>query len=115
MRNGLEDSITTTCHTVAAAMSTLTQDGVKALLEKLGVVDSSRASLLPDYLTNPIGIYVPYLAGIVVQLTGCAPEVAYEALQWPNDLGDLVVVLPRLRLQDIKPSDLAIICSRCDG
>jgi arginyl-tRNA synthetase len=88
-------------------MSTLTNDGIEALLERLGVEDPRRASSLEDALTSPISIYMPFLADVVVQVTGCAPEAAYDSLQWPNELGDLVVVLPRLRIQHVKPHELA--------
>src|ERR1700722_3268893 len=43
-----------------------------------------------------------------VQLTECVPQVAYDSIHWPNDTGDLAVVLPRLRLKDVNPNDLAV-------
>jgi arginyl-tRNA synthetase len=53
-------------------------------------------------------IYLSYLAEILVQLTGCMPQVAYESIQWSNEFGDLVVVAPRLRLKDVNANELAI-------
>jgi arginyl-tRNA synthetase len=55
-----------------------------------------------------MGVYLSYLAEILVQLTERAPQVTYESIQWPNDLGNLVVVLPRLRLKDVNPNELAV-------
>jgi arginyl-tRNA synthetase len=55
-----------------------------------------------------MGIYLSYLSEILVQLTECAPQVAYESIQWPNEFCDLVVVVPRLRLKGVNPTELAI-------
>jgi hypothetical protein len=92
----------------AAAMATLSSDGLQTLLAEVGVESPVPPFPLADIQNSPMGIYLSYLAEILVQLTECVPQVAYGSIQWPNDLGDLVVVLPRLRLKDVKPNDLAV-------
>jgi arginyl-tRNA synthetase len=89
-------------------MATLSSDGLQALLGGVGVESPIPPFLLADLQSSPMGIYVSYLAEILVQLTECEPQVAYQSIQWPNDLGDLAVVLPRLRLKDVDPNDLAV-------
>src|SRR2546423_2674349 len=89
-------------------MATLSSDGLQALLRRVGVERPIPSFPLADIQNSPMGIYLSYLAEILVQLTGCVPQVAYESIQWPNDLGDLVVVVPRLRLKDVNPNDLAV-------
>jgi arginyl-tRNA synthetase len=89
-------------------MATRSSDGLHALLQGVGVENAVPSFLLADIQNSLMDVYLSYLAGILVQLTECEPQVAYESIQWPNDLGDLVVVLPRLRLKDVKPSDLAV-------
>lgn len=39
----------------------------------------------------------------------CGVEVGYDAVQWTNLLaaGDLILVVPRLKLKGIKPQELA--------
>jgi arginyl-tRNA synthetase len=84
-------------------MATLSSDGLQALLGRVGV-----ESPIPSFPLADIHNNLSYLAEILVQLTECAPQVAYDSIQWPNDMGDLVVVLPRLRLKGVKPNDLAV-------
>jgi arginyl-tRNA synthetase len=89
-------------------MGTLSSDGLQAVLQGVGI--ETPVPLFPpaDTQNYPMAIYLSYLAEILVQLTGCAPQVAYESIQWPNELGDLVVVLPRLRVKDVNPNALAV-------
>jgi arginyl-tRNA synthetase len=89
-------------------MATLSSDGLQALLEGIGIERPIPSFPQADVRNSPMGIYISYLADILVQLTECEPQVAYESIQLPNDFGDLVVVLPRLRLKDVSPNDLAI-------
>lgn len=89
-------------------MATLSSDGLQALLGGVGVESPIPSFPLADIQNSPMGIYLSYLAEILVQLTKCVPQVAYDSIQWPNDLGDLVVVLPRLRVKDVNPNDLAV-------
>jgi arginyl-tRNA synthetase len=92
----------------AAAMATLSSDGIQALLGGVGVESPIPSFPLADIRNSPMGIYLSYLAEILVQLTECVPQVAYDSIQWPNDMGDLVVVVPRLRFKDVNPNDLAV-------
>jgi len=88
-------------------MATTTPDGLQALLTAVGVEDPIPSFPLADTQNNPLGIYLSYLAESLVKLTECEPQVAYDSIHWPNELGDLAVVLPRLRLQDVKLEELA--------
>jgi hypothetical protein len=88
-------------------MATTTPDGLQALLAAVGVEDPIPSFPLADTQTNPLAIYLSYLAEILVKLTECEPQVAYDSIHWPNEQGDLAVVLPRLRLQDVKLEKLA--------
>ena len=88
-------------------MATTTPDGLQALLAAVGVEDPIPSFPLADTQNNPLGIYLSYLAETLVKLTECELQVAYDSIHWPNELGDLAVVLPRLRLQDVKLEKLA--------
>ena len=88
-------------------MATTTPDGLQALLAAVGVEDPIPSFPLADTQNNPLGIYLSYLAESLVKLTECEPQVAYDSIHWPNEQGDLAVVLPRLRLQDVKLEELA--------
>jgi arginyl-tRNA synthetase len=89
-------------------MATLSSDGLQALLEGIGVERPIPSFPQADVQNSPMDIYKSYLAEILVQLTECDAQVAYESIQLPNDFGDLVVVLPRLRIKDVIPNDLGI-------
>jgi hypothetical protein len=89
-------------------MATLSSDGLQALLGGLGVESPIPSFPLADIKNSPMDIYLSYLAEILVQLVECVPQVAYQSIQWPNETGDLAVVLPRLRLKDVNPNDLAV-------
>ncbi|KAK7894423.1 hypothetical protein LTR67_006184 [Exophiala xenobiotica] len=88
-------------------MATLTDDGVSAMLEALRVEATSPLFPSADIKNNPMDIYLTCLAETLVQLTNCDPQVALDSIQWPNDIWDLVVVLPRLRIQDVDSKDPA--------
>lgn len=88
-------------------MATLLPEGIQALLAGQGVESPIPNIVGTDVQNNPIDIYLSYLADTLVQLTDCSPEVAYGSIQWPNELGDLVVVLPRLKLQHKNPKALS--------
>lgn len=88
-------------------MATLLPEGIQALLAGLGVESPIPTIEGTDVQNNPIDIYLSYLADTLVRLTECSPQVAFDSIQWPNDLGDLVVVLPRLRLQAKNPKTLS--------
>ena len=88
-------------------MATTNPDGLQALLAAVGVEDPIPSFPLADTQNNPLGIYLSYLAEALVKLTECEPQVAYDSIHWPNEQCDLAVVLPRLRLQDVKLEELA--------
>jgi arginyl-tRNA synthetase len=88
-------------------MATTTPDGLQALLGAVGVEGPIPSFPWADTQNNPLSIYLSYLAETVVELTECEPQVAYDSIQWLNEQGDLAVVLPRLRLQDVKVEELA--------
>ena len=90
------------------AMATLKSDGLQALLNKLGVESFVTTFPSTDLLTRPLDIYRSHLADILVQLTACNPQVAYDSIQEPNDYGDLEVVIPKLRLKGSNPKELAV-------
>jgi arginyl-tRNA synthetase len=89
-------------------MATLSSQGVQALLTEVGVESQIPSFEFTDIQNSPMSIYLSYVADILVQLTECTPQVAFESIQWPNELGDLVIVSPRLRLKDVDASELAV-------
>lgn len=89
-------------------MATLSREGIQALLERLGVESILPSFPAADIHTNPMGIYLSYLAQILAEITGCEPQVAYDSIQWPNELGDLVVPTPRLRIHGKDFQDIVI-------
>lgn len=90
-------------------MATLTIDGVQDLLRALSLDEGIPSFSGADVQNNPLDIYQAHLADILVHLTSCEPQSAYDSILLPsvNDIGDLTVVLPRLRLHDFDPEDLA--------
>lgn len=97
-------------------MSTLSIQGLSALLEKLGV--SPIKNLLDKLnlpsedghiLSRPVDIYRLYLADILLTTldADCSPLLAYESFQSTTPLsnGDLVLPVPRLRLKGKRPAD----------
>jgi arginyl-tRNA synthetase len=93
--------------TLLRVMATLQADSLKLLLNRLGVEDSSNSFPSADVLTRPLDIYRAHLADVLVQLTDCEPQVAYDSILEPNDYGDLEVVIPKLRLKGSNPKELA--------
>ena len=89
-------------------MGTLSINGLQTLLDGVGAESPIPSFPSASIQNSPIDIYVSYLAKIIVQLTECEPQVAYESILWPDDFCDLVVVVPRLRLKDVKPHELAV-------
>ncbi|KAL2426528.1 putative arginine-tRNA ligase, cytoplasmic [Exophiala dermatitidis] len=88
-------------------MLTLSSAGLQAVLEGVGVQEPIPSFGGADIQAAPADIYKSYLAATLSELTGCAPACAYDAIQWATDVGDLVVVLPRLRLPDADPKILS--------
>ncbi len=95
-----------------ARISTLTLDGLAAVLAAVGpdAIPEDTATLpVVHLLRRPCDIYRVYLANILTKLAGCETAVAYDAIQSSHgtlDKGDLMVPVPRLRLEGKKPTDL---------
>lgn len=89
-------------------MDTLSPNVLQALLGNLGMESPIPLFSSADSQNNPLDIYLSYLANILVRITGCEPQVAYESILWSDELSDLTVVTPKLRLKDVKPKDLAV-------
>jgi arginyl-tRNA synthetase len=89
-------------------MATTDLVGLQALLGRLGLETEIPTFSETDVLTHPVDIYRSYLAHILVNLLECDPHIAYESIQ-PAEItdGDLTIVVPRLRIKDTKPKDLA--------
>ncbi|KAK6367924.1 hypothetical protein LTS17_010076 [Exophiala oligosperma] len=83
------------------SMATAARDGLSAALEAMELEVTSPLFPLADIKHNPIDIYITRLAEILVGITGCDAQVALDSIQWPVEDWDLVVVLPRLRLEDV--------------
>ncbi|KAH6668649.1 arginyl-tRNA synthetase [Plectosphaerella plurivora] len=91
-------------------MATDTLDGLESLLRGLEVSSLSPMAASTDVLHNPIDIYRSQLAETIVNIVQCEPQVAFEAIQVPNEVdnGDLIITLPKLRLQKT-PEELEAI------
>lgn len=90
--------------------NTLELEGLQAKLKSLGI-----ESPVPDYanshiLQNPTDIYRAYLADLLTPLIGAERQLVYDSIQWTNNLthGDLVLVVPKLRLKGVKPAEYAL-------
>jgi arginyl-tRNA synthetase len=101
-----------TSNPITAAMATLSTSGLETLLDGVGAESPIPSFPSADDQNSPMGIYLSYLAEILVQLTKCEPQVAYDSILWPDDFCDLVVVVPRLRLKDVNPNELAVELSK---
>ncbi|KAH8901053.1 arginyl-tRNA synthetase [Thozetella sp. PMI_491] len=90
-------------------MAATSLDELPGLLGNLGLEDGVPEFPQADVTQSPLDIFHSYLADAVQKLTGCEPEVAYQSIQWSTDVsnGDLVVVIPKLRLKDVNPSEYA--------
>ncbi|KAK3317762.1 arginyl-tRNA synthetase [Cercophora scortea] len=89
-------------------MATTSLDALQGLLEKLGLEDPIPTFAGSDVLSRPLDIFHSYLADILVKITDCEPQVAYDAIQWATDMnnGDLAVVVPRLRVKTTDNKEL---------
>lgn len=83
-------------------MSPLTVEALNGVLEANGVTRAIPLLEGANINVNPMDIYKSYLAQAIVQSTACDTKVALDAIQFPNEagMGDLVLVLPRLKLQE---------------
>ena len=91
-------------------MSTLTLDGLAALLSRIGAGPIPSIAGEPPVahpLYRPIDIYRAFVADVLARLAGCETPVAYESFQIPGTPanGDLVLPVPRLRIKGKKPAE----------
>jgi arginyl-tRNA synthetase len=108
-------TLSSTSSPITAAMTTLSTIGLETLLNGVGAESQIPSFSSADVQNSPVDIYLSYLAEILVQLTKCEPQVAYDSIIWPDDLCDLVVVAPRIRLKDVNPNELAVELSKKVG
>lgn len=85
-------------------------EGLQANLKSLGIESSVSEHANSHLLQNPIDIYRSYLVDLLTPLIDAKSQLIYESLQWTNNLdyGDLVLVVPKLRLKGIKPADYVL-------
>ncbi|KAK4246055.1 hypothetical protein C7999DRAFT_42448 [Corynascus novoguineensis] len=88
---------------------TLSLSELQAYLKDLGAPIPIPAFPSAEPIHNPNDIYRSYIAAALETLVDCDRLLLNESLQKPSTAskGDLVLVLPRLRLKGVKPSDLA--------
>ncbi|KAI3399596.1 hypothetical protein diail_6235 [Diaporthe ilicicola] len=89
-------------------MATLTLDGLETALGHLHL-DPLPAFKSTSPLDKPLDIARSYLAKLVEEVTDVESDVAYNAIQWPNNVvnGDLVVILPKLS-RGVDPHEYAL-------
>ena len=82
--------------------------GLQEKLRSLGVDSPIPSFKIASVLTNPVDLYRSYVADALVQVLDYDPDLIYEAIQWANQLsnGDLLLVVPRLRMKGVKPEQL---------
>jgi arginyl-tRNA synthetase len=99
--------ITMASHTTP---KTLALSNLQAYLEELGAPTPVPTFPSANPVHNPNDVYRLYIAAVLEKLIDCDRVLLYESLQRPSTLskGDLVLVLPRLRLKGVKPSDLGV-------
>jgi arginyl-tRNA synthetase len=88
--------------------TTLSLESLTAYLESLGVPASFPTFPAADPFHNPNDIYRSYIAAALESILDCDRGLIYESLQRTTtpSKGDLVLVLPRLRLKNVKPKEL---------
>lgn len=90
-------------------MGTLPTRDLEFLLHKFNA--ETPVPLFPgaDIRSNPIDVYRCYIVDAVRKLVECDAEVASDAIQRTSSTaaGDLVLVIPRLKLKGVKPQELA--------
>lgn len=88
---------------------TLSLPGLQAFLGELGVPIPLPTFPSSDPINNPNDVYRSYIASELEKLVGCDRALLYDSLQRTSTpgKGDLVLVVPRLRLNGVKPNELA--------
>lgn len=90
-------------------MNTTTLDRLQAKLNALDVETPIPSFDNTEVLVNPIDVYRSYLANLLAALVESDRQLVYDSIQWTNNLanGDLLLVIPKLRLKGVKPADMA--------
>ncbi|KAK4237997.1 hypothetical protein C8A03DRAFT_44193 [Achaetomium macrosporum] len=91
-----------------ASPKTLTLSSLQAYLEQLGAPTPVPTFPSADPVHNPNDIYRSYITAALEKLIDCDRVLLYESLQRTTtpSKGDLVLVLPRLRVKGVKPDAL---------
>ncbi|KAI1067961.1 hypothetical protein LB507_004500 [Fusarium sp. FIESC RH6] len=91
------------------AVTTCSVSGIENLLDKAGLHTPIPEYPGADIVHNPQDIFRVYLADTIQKLTDCDRQIAYDAIQTSNvtGMGDLVVVAPKLRIQNTNHEELA--------
>ncbi|PSN65640.1 Nucleotidylyl transferase [Corynespora cassiicola Philippines] len=89
-------------------MSTATVAEIEKAIASLNLTVPAPHYEPANIQAKPLDLFRSYLAGILQELVGCEPALAYSSIQWPNNIwnGDLAVILPRLS-PDADASELA--------
>jgi len=89
-------------------MSTLTTTDLESLLVALGLKTPIPYFPAADVLNKPLDIARSYLADCLSGYVECDPQIAYNSIQWPNNIytGDLSVILPKIK-PGADPDELA--------
>ncbi|KFZ18424.1 hypothetical protein V501_01226 [Pseudogymnoascus sp. VKM F-4519 (FW-2642)] len=89
-------------------MATSSLPGLQAFVAQIGL-DPLPTFATADALNNPIDIYHSYLAERLQTLVECDPDVVYHSIRLSKTIedGDLDIVLPKLKLDGVKPKELA--------
>jgi arginyl-tRNA synthetase len=93
----------------STSSNTLSLPGLEAYLGELGVPIPLPTFPSSDPINNPNDVYRSYIAAELEKLIGCDRALLYDSLQRTStpSKGDLVLVVPRLRLKGVKPNELA--------
>lgn len=89
-------------------MATASLAGLQAFVAELGLRPIPEFPEA-DVLNSPIDIYHSYLSERLLELVACDPQLVYHSIQPSKTIedGDLDIVLPKLKLDGIKPKELA--------
>ncbi|KAK4101845.1 arginyl-tRNA synthetase [Parathielavia hyrcaniae] len=95
---------------LSTSQKTVSLASLEAYLGQLGAPTPLPSFPDADPVNNPNDIYRLYITDALSKLLDCDRALIYESLQRTStpSKGDLVLVLPRLRLKGVKPSELAV-------
>lgn len=86
----------------------MTVPELRTHLAHLGLESQMPEIPAADVLVKPLDIFRSHLAYLVASALGCDVSLAYDSIRLSNDLsqGDLEVVLPKLKLENLEPGDV---------